>query len=175
MRTKLGLLGLLGLVGLLAAQSARPAAVASGALIGLIGGVHLLWVFGTPWPARDREQLVAYVMPRHGRSLLESKPGSGFPSRAATLAVTCGFLAMSACLLTPPDALARLVPGGRWLVLAIAGVFAMRGAFGLVYWSRKRESILGKPSVFLVYNRLVYSPACLLIAALAAASTATRR
>ncbi len=163
-------------LGLVAMQTARPAAVAAGALIALIGVAHLAWALGAPWPARDREQLVAYVMPRRGGSPMESTLRSGFPSRAMTLAVTCAFLAMSACLLVP-DAVARVVPGARWLVPAVAAVFALRGLVGLAYWSRRRESgsAGATPSLFFVYNRLTYSPCCLLIAALAAVSTTSLR
>lgn len=172
-RSRWALLGPLAL-GLFATQTARPAAVAAGVLVGLIGVLHLVWAFGAPWPARDRERLVAYVMPRRGGSHLEGALRSGLPSRAMTLAVTCAFLGMSACLLVP-ETVAHVVPGVRWLVLTVAAVFALRGVVGLVYWSRRRESRGRTPSLFFVYNRVMYSPGCLLIAALAAASATSVR
>lgn len=172
-RLRRALLGPLAL-GLLATQTARPAAFVAGVLVGLIGVVHLAWAFGAPWPARDRERLVACVMPRRGESHLEGSLRSGFPSRAMTLAVTCAFLGMSACLLVP-ETVARVVPGVRWLVLTVAAVFALRGVVGLVYWSRRRESPGRTPSLFFVYNRIMYSPACLLIATLAAVSATSVR
>ena len=173
------LLGPLAL-GLLATQTDRPAAVAAGALVGLIGIGHLAWALGAPWPARDREQLAAHVIPRSGlaRSGLArsglARSGlarSGLPSRAMTLAVTFVFLATSLCLVAPEVVVGRLVPGSHGLVIAIATVFALRGVGGLLYWSRRRESRGGgAPSPFFGYNRFMYSPGCLFIAALAVAS-----
>jgi hypothetical protein len=152
--------------GLFATLTDRSAAVASGALVGLIGLGHLAWALGVPWPARDHAQLTAHVMPKTGP--MRARSGGRFPSRAITLAVTLVFLGMSACLVAP-EVVARVVPGVRWLVLAIAGIFALRGIVGLAYWTRRREAAAGD-SPFFVYNRVLYSPGCLLIAALAAVS-----
>ena len=147
----------------------------AGGLVGLLGLLHLVWALGAPWPARDREQLAAYVMP-------QVMPGQGararlrgdFPSRAMTLAAMCAFFAMSACLVAP-EIVARLLPGARWLVLGIAAVFALRGGGGLLFWSRRRESTRrAAPSPFFRYNRRFYSPACLVIATLAAVSATTQ-
>lgn len=169
-------------LGLLATRTERPAAVAAGVLVGLIGVGHLAWALGAPWPARDREQLAAHVMPRSGlprhggvgRVGRVGRVGSalpaGLPSRAMTLAVTLVFLAMSVCLVAP-EVVGRFVPGSHAVVIAIATAFALRGVGGLLYWSRRRESRGGgPPSPFFVYNRFMYSPGCLFIAALAAAS-----
>ncbi len=155
--------------GLLATITDRSAALAAGALVGLIGLGHLAWALGVPWPARDRAQLSAHMLPRAGASRLPSR----LPSRAITLVVTAVLFAMSACLVAP-DLVAHVVPGVRWLVVAIAAVFALRGIGGLAYWTRRRESGPdAAPSPFFVYNRVLYSPGCLLIAALAATSSAS--
>ncbi len=143
-------------------ETPRSAGIAAGALVGLIGLGHLGWALGRPWPARDRDQLAAHVIPRSGFGRLQS----GLPSRAMTLAATAIFFAMSGCLVA-----SAMLPGSPRLTLAIATVFALRGVVGLVYWSRRRESKDGVPSPFFVYNRVLYSPGCVLIAALAALST----
>ena len=170
------LLGPLAL-GLLATRTDRPAAVAAGMLVGLIGIGHLAGALGAPWPARDREQLAAHVMPRSGLPRY-GRDGrglrAGLPSRLTTLAVTVVFLSMSVCL-AAPELVGRYVPGSHALVLAIAAVFALRGVGGLLYWSRHREcrEAGASPSPFFVYNRYMYSPGCLFIAALAVASVTT--
>ena len=142
--------------GLLATLTDRPGAVAAGGLVGLIGLAHLAWVFGVTFPARDRAQLAAYVLPsRPGR------PAAGrMPSRFATVVVAVVCFAMSASLV------ATFAP--RAVVLAIAVVFALRGLAGLVYGAARRP---GGP--FFVYDRIVYSPGCLFIAGLAFSSIGT--
>ena len=141
--------------GLLATLSARPGAVAAGGLVGIIGLAHLAWVFGSTFPARDRAQLAAYVLP--------SRPGAmaagRMPSRFATAAVAVVCFAMSGSLL------AAFAP--RSVVLAIAAVFGGRGLVGLGYGAMRRR---GAP--FFVYDRVVYSPGCLFIAGLAFSSVA---
>ena len=150
--------------GLLATSTHRPAALAAGVLVGLIGVGHVAWALGAPWPARDRAQLAAHVMPQTPRT---PRPSS-LPSRAITIAVATIFLAMSACIVAP-EAVAGVVHAS-WLVLAIAAIFALRGLAGFVLWRRNGAETTA-PSPFFVYNRVMYSPGCLLIAALAAAST----
>ena len=144
-------------VGLAAAQLPRAAAIAAAVLVALIGLGHLAWALGATWPARDRAQLAAHVFPRVEGA---AKRFARLPSRGTTLFVTLVFLVMSACLAATTS---------RSIVLAIAAIFALRGVVGLVYWSRSRERS-SLPSPFYVYNRFMYSPGCLLIAALAAAS-----
>jgi Protein of unknown function (DUF3995) len=148
------LLGPLAL-GLAATAAPRPGAVAAAILVALVGIVHVVWALGSPWPAADREELTAHVFPSSGRHQRSAR----LPSRAITLGVAAAFFTMSACLVRPG--------ASRWLVLGIALVFAARGAGGLFLWRQAR----GAPSSpFHVYNRLMYSPCCLLVAALAAAS-----
>lgn len=150
-------------LGLAATELPRSAALAAAVLVGLIGLGHLAWAFGAPWPARDRAQLTAHVFPRvdgGGGSSDRAKRFARLPSRSITLFVTLVFLVMSACL---------AATASRGAVLGIAAIFALRGVGGLLYWSRRRERS-ALPSPFYVYNRFMYSPGCLLIAALAAAS-----
>ena len=144
-------------LGLAATELPRSAASAAAVLVGLIGLGHLAWAFGAPWPARDRAQLTAHEFPRVEGA---AKRFARLPSRGVTLFVTVVFLGMSACLAATTS---------RGLVLGIAAIFALRGVVGLAYWSRRRERT-ALPSPFYVYNRFMYSPGCLLIAALAAAS-----
>lgn len=148
-------------LGLAATELPRSAAIAAAVLVGLIGVGHLAWAFGAPWPARDRAQLTAHVFPSvDGDGGGRAKRFARLPSRSITLFATLVFLAMSACL---------AATASRGVVLGIAAIFALRGVVGLVYWSRRRERS-ALPSPFYVYNRFMYSPGCLLIAALAAAS-----
>ncbi|MDB4945036.1 MAG: hypothetical protein JWP97_4570 [Labilithrix sp.] len=155
-------------VGLLATLTARPAAIAAGLLVLLLAAAHVAWASGTPWPARDGLQLAAHVLPPSGR-----RRGAKLPSRALTLLVAAVLGAMSACLLVPQlGGWAATVM--RYAVLAVSAVFAARGVGGLVYGAARREAGAaagGTRSPFFVYDRLMYSPGCLLIAALAAVST----
>jgi hypothetical protein len=140
-------------VSLTAALTEHPAMYAGAALLGALAVAHLAWAAGLPWPARDLPELAAHVMPGGlGRG--------AFPGRGPTVVVAVALAAMAASVVAP-----ALGSALRWPASAIAAVFAARGVFGLAYrpWSSRGTS---KP--FGIYNTLVFSPGCLLVAALVA-------
>gem|GEM_PF-463836 len=127
----------------------HAAGVAVGLLLALVSAAHVAWAFGASWPARDAAELAAHVLPADAKRARTPT----LPSRAATLAVAVvlAFMAVSIVVVRSP-----------WPAVTIGGLFAARGLFGLIYpaWARTRGP-------FGVYNRIMYSPACLLVATLA--------
>jgi hypothetical protein len=161
-------------IGLLSAATPRPGAIAAGAMIGLLGLLHFAWALGFDWPARDRQELSAHVLPT---TIAQTRAGR-FAPRSMTFVVTFAFVAMSACVVAP-ELLGAAFPIRQSSLLAtIAGIFTLRGVGGLLYWAKRREpkaSPVRPPSTFVLYNQIVYSPCCLLIAALIVASVAEGR
>jgi len=134
-----------------ATMTSRPAALAVVAILGVIGLVHALWAAGITWPARDRRELAWHVIGR---------PAS--PGGLACL-VVAGILAVFAAgFATTSDA-----GWVRAVRIAVVVVFAGRGVFGLVE-TRMRPAVVGTP--YETYSRFMYSPLCVLVAALAAAT-----
>jgi Protein of unknown function (DUF3995) len=137
------------------------ALTASMALFGL-AGLHAAWGTGCAWPAADRRALAeAVIGTRTGPGT--GLPDSGMPGPAACFAVS-GALAAA-------GALAAGWPARRWPRLhrlgtcGVAGVLASRGALGLT----GQTSVVSPASEserFLRLDRRVYSPACLVLAAL---------
>ena len=133
---------------------AHATAFAAAALLGALGLVHVFWAFGGVWPARTGPALAkAVVGPAQ-----EAMPGA-----VACLGVAALLAAAAALVLARAELVA--VPGPQWIVdvgtWVIAGVLAARAAVGLVTWVKADHSQL--------YHRLdvaLYSPLCLLIAAL---------
>lgn len=147
----LGPMALGGLTALVGARHGGP--VAAGALVAAIALGHLAWTFGAAWPARDAEQLAQFVLPR----------GSRLPPRAMTGLVAIVLGAMSASLLA-----FGLTDRARVLAIAAAVVFAVRGLAGFLVLPIFTRS--ARP--FSIYDRVVYSPGCLFIAALVATGLA---
>jgi hypothetical protein len=122
----------------------RSVAVVS---LGSIGGLHLLWALGSPWPAADRAALADAI--------------GGFaevPRPAACIAVAA-LLALSASATAgfprscPP--IVRCVRAATWIVLALRGIVGITGNM-----PQARRS-----ATFAALDRRVYSPICLAIAA----------
>lgn len=136
-----------------ASFTSHPAAFASAGMLAVLAFAHFAWAANCNWPARDEGDLASYVVPENmGRQLK-----GGFPGRLATLAVAMALLALA----TVPVSIA-LGASWRWPARLIAAVFLVRGLFGLFYrpWSLSRSQ-----QPYATYNRIFYSPGCLLIAA----------
>lgn len=140
-------------VALLASFTAHPAALAGSAMIAV---THLVGATECAWPARDREQLATFVVPEGSSKRLLR----GFPSRTTTLAVAFALFAMAAGPLS-----IAVGASWRWPARLVAAVFLARGLFGLRY--RGWSPLVSRPP-FAQYNRLFYSPGCLLVAAVVA-------
>jgi Protein of unknown function (DUF3995) len=137
--------------------TSHPAAVAASAMLVTLGLAHVAWAAGSAWPARDGAQLASYVVPE---GFAARGGGRALPSRAATASVAVSLFGMAVAALAPAfDARAR---GGA---LAVSALFALRGVFGLLYtpWSPRASR-----QPFAVYNRVLFSPACLFVAAIIA-------
>ena len=129
-------------------------ALTAAALLAVAGVIHAYWAFGGVWPAHD------------GRTLAKAVTGEKqeqMPDMAACLVI---FILLTAAAIIVSDRAGLLdLPGPSWVVTVgawvIVGVLAARGLLGLVtsLWARRAT----------VYQRLdvaVYSPLCLVIAAL---------
>jgi hypothetical protein len=129
------------------------ARIAATSLLG-VGGLHVVWAIGSSWPMGDRQQLADAVV---GTDNAEP------PSPAACLAVA-GLLTTAAALVDghprSAPALSRIGSAG------VAAVLATRGGLGLA----GRTDIVSPGSTSERFRRLdrwVYSPFCLVLAALA--------
>ena len=134
----------------------HPAAIAGAGMLLTLGIAHLAWATGSAWPARDQAQLATYTMPAD----LAARLGGKLPSRAATVTVAVSLFTMALSVLGPVFGSSH-----RWPALAVAGVLAARGAFGLAYapWSP-----LVSRQPFALYNRIMFSPGCLFLATIIA-------
>ena len=137
------------------------AAVTASAVLALIAGIHLYWAAGGRWPGRDERSLAETVV--------GTTPGGRMPGPAACVAVAelfsaAGLLPLVASGLLPLPLPARLVHLGLG---GAALVFGLRGVFGF-FDHLLRPGIVGLP--FHRLNRRLYSPLCLALAALLAAS-----
>ncbi len=122
------------------------------AVLVLLAGVHGYWACGGAWPARTPAEL--------GPMVVGTRPGAAMPGPLACVLVI-GALATGAGLV----AWAGL--GGGWLArLGSAGVGVVLGLRGLLGFvdGRVRPATRGQP--FYALNRRIYSPLCLLLAAL---------
>ena len=119
-----------------------------------VAGIHAYWTAGGLWPARDEASLAELVVGTADHGM----PGPFLCALvvAALLAAATLVLAGGGVISLPGDA--RLVDLGVWVV---AGVFALRGAGGLLLpWIR--PEMAGTP--FARANHRFYSPLCLLLA-----------
>lgn len=123
----------------------------------VIAVLHAYWALGGFWPGHDPESLA--------RTVVGGPPGMRFPGRAATWAVVAVLVAGAAVAL----AAARLVtlPAPDSLAPAAgllgAAVLTVRGLVGFVD-VRLRPGTAG--SRFARLNVVLYSPLCLVLAAL---------
>lgn len=129
-------------------------ALIAAVLMAAAGLIHAFWAFGGVWPAAD------------GRALAKAVTGEKqerMPDMAACL-IVFALLASAAVIVSDRAGLLDL-PGPNWIVTVgawvIVAVLAARGLVGLItsLWARRATR----------YQRLdvaVYSPLCLVIAAL---------
>lgn len=140
-----------------AGTAAVVAAALAAVLFSAIAGLHVAWALGSPFPARDRDALVATVV---GAPI-----GSPMPGRVATVVVAVGLVLMAWWTAAQGGLVPSPVPA-PWLragSLAMVVIFGLRGIGGF-FEPALRPSIRGTPYVRL--SRFVYSPLALLIAAL---------
>jgi len=126
-----------------------------------ISGLHVVWATGSSWPLASRQELSDQVV---GTS--ERPP----PSPAACLAVA-GLLATAAALV---DGHPRRFPGlSRVGSAGVVLVLGLRGSLGMA----GRTDLLSPGSTSAAFrsrDRRIYSPTCLLLAALAAPAVGPR-
>ncbi|MBU0515030.1 MAG: DUF3995 domain-containing protein [Proteobacteria bacterium] len=133
----------------------KVAAVLACLILCIVAAIHIYWAWGGYWPGNDEASLVAMVM------------GSGSRKMPAvvTLMVALALLVGAWLVLAIRGYLRPPWPG--WLftvaVWAMVGVFALRGSVGL-FLSKIRPADAGAP--FERLNLIIYSPLCLVIAAL---------
>jgi hypothetical protein len=129
------------------------------ALLGAIALLHAYWALGGFWPGRDPESLA--------RTVVGGPPGLRFPGPGATWAVVVVLAGAAVTVLAAAGLVALPVPAPwiRTAALAGAAILLVRGLEGFVD-TRLRPDTVGSP--FARLNRLVYSPLCLLLAALTA-------
>jgi hypothetical protein len=133
------------------------AAAIAAALFSAIAGLHVAWAAGSPFPARDRDALVA--------SVVGAPIGSPMPGRVATLVVAIGLVSMAWWTAAQGGLVPSPVPA-PWLragSLAMVVIFGLRGIGGF-FELALRPAIRGTP--YVRYSRIVYSPLALLLAAL---------
>jgi hypothetical protein len=128
---------------------------ASGALFGL-SGLHAAWGAGAAWPFSDRRALADAVI-----------GADDMPAPAACFAVSGALAAAGVLVAGRPAGLPAVRKFG---VLGVAGVLAARGALGLAGRTRLVSPSSASPR-FSRLDRRVYSPLCLALAALSAASS----
>ncbi len=123
-----------------------------------LAGLHIYWGRGGYWPAKSESGLLATVV--------GTSPTGRMPGAMACFAVTA-FLAFAAAIPLAAQGLFPL-PGAHIALYTLAGVFALRGVGG--YFDRfLRPETVGLPYDRL--NRVVYSPLCLVLAALLVVGT----
>lgn len=133
------------------------AAVGAAAAFLAIAALHAYWALGGCWPGRDPEGLA--------RAVVGGPPGMRFPGRAATWAVVAVLLVAAAVALAVAGVVALPVPATLVRAAALGGVavLALRGLVGFAD-TRLRPHTVG--SRFATLNVRLYSPLCLLLAAL---------
>lgn len=127
--------------------------------LGAIGALHLLWAFGASWPASNREELAKHVI-----------GGDDMPSAAPCLVVGGGMLT-AAVIVAGAGGTRRLATTAR---AAISLAFLLRGAIN----GAAVTEMLGRPGAdraFVLLDRRVYRPLCLVIGGAVAIATAGRR
>ncbi len=121
-------------------------------VLGAISAVHVYWALGGLWPARTEQDLVKMV--------IGSASSARMPPRWLTVIVAALILLAG---LLPAVHLTGWVagPATRYLLVAAAGVFLLRGAVPYLV-----PSLAGKMSEpFRSLNARYFSPLCLLLGA----------
>lgn len=112
---------------------------------------HFLWALGSTWPVGNRAALAKTVVGQSGNPERFSR------WHAAGTALFVGFSGLVALSLTDAGPSAGLTALGALLSV----VFAVRGALAYVPWWRKNHNV----EPFAQFDRTVYGPLCLFIAA----------
>lgn len=123
-----------------------------------LAGIHIYWAAGGFWPGDNLDSLMDTI---YGYT-----PEGGFPALWLTALVIIGLLAAPFLVVYSnrpfqSHALSILMKIGGWGVIA---VFTLRGIVGFFMGSIEPQ-IAGSDFEYL--NRMIYSPLCLLIAAMA--------
>lgn len=130
----------------------RSPLLAGGGLLAA-AALHVAWGRGSAFPARDRATLAEAVIGAPPRPV--DAPGGGVPGPVACYAVA-GALTVAAVGINARGPVRRLIA---------LGVVTALGARGVVGLAGRMPQEAGSPS-FRRWNRLVYSPVCLLLAVL---------
>lgn len=130
------------------------AIIAAAILLGL-AVLHLVWAAGSPWPARSAAELQALVV--------GGAPGSAMPPPWACVGVAVvlalfagGALAVRGLVPAPALDVVRVL---TWIA---TGILAVRGVGGF-FLAWLRPDTAGQP--FTRWNRRLYSPLCVALAA----------
>ena len=120
-----------------------------------LAAMHANWARGSSWPASDRRRLAERVI-----------GGDEMPSAGACLVVTALLVLGGSLVAGWPGSKPRLQRVGAAGVAATLAVRGLVGALGLTPLTSE---------TFLWWDRRLYSPLCLLLAALSAAGAISRR
>lgn len=134
----------------------RPPRYVTAAALASIGGVHVAWGFGSPFPFRSQAELADAV-----------SGSQAVPSAAACQTVAGLLFVASGLVCDVPLGPRRLRRIGRHVVV---GVLAVRGVAGMV----GRTDLLARRATSPRFRRLdrrFYSPLCLALAVGAATAT----
>jgi len=112
-----------------------------------IAAVHLLWAFGSNYPARDSASLA--------RTVAGFKGIEKMPPKLASLAVAVGIFIAGLWALALTDASPSLILTAGGVVLSL--VFLVRGILGYTPWWRA----LTPEEPFATFDKKLYSPLCL--------------
>jgi hypothetical protein len=137
------------------------------ALLSAVAALHVAWASGSPWPLADRDQLNRHVFPAPrpvARGTADAAAARAAPARAPSRGATwtVALLCAAAALLL---VLRSFGLGGRPVQAGALGVAAVLGLRGLAGLLLSGLLALGGP-LFTHWDLRVYSPLCLLIAAL---------
>ncbi len=128
----------------------RNIAIVVTMLLVMIGLLHVVWGFGSFWPANDAEQFM---------STFVGDPG---PVPPQLLSLLFGLIFMAMGVMFSLWAWEKELPGPRklWqiLMIAIVSIFALRGLAGYL------PVFAGSLDPFMTLNRQLYSPLCIIIA-----------
>lgn len=112
-----------------------------------ISMVHLLWAFGSKWPAQDQKSLARTVV---GFKDIERMPPRIMSAAVAVGILTAGIWALS---MSGPLPNPTITTGGIVLTL----VFLARGIVGFTPWWRN----LTPEEPFATFDKKLYSPLCI--------------
>lgn len=122
-----------------------------GVVLSILAAIHVIWAFGSPWPVKTQQELVALVV-----GMPAGKP---FPGKLATMGVGM-MLGVSGCVLIYTSLLGiqtNMLNTGLW---SLACVFCLRGLVGYL------DTLLRpwtKSLPFRYWNRVLYSPISLMM------------